>query len=147
MKLNWGHSIVLVIIGFMTFIMYFVIKGYYVQQVNLVTDDYYDQGLLHDEVNQWKQNARELSEELHIQLLNQEVEIILPNELNKNGLSGSVLFYRPNDSKFDVNSQLKLGENSNMIIPGSSLLKGFYIVKIKAELEGKIYYWEKNFSY
>ena len=147
MKLNWGTSIVLVIIGFMTFILYFVIKGYYVQQVNLVTDDYYNQGLKHDEMNEWKQNAILLSSDLIIEVIDQDLVISFPTELNTDSTEGTVLLYRPNDSKFDIVVPIVLDDNSKMTIQSDGLLKGNYVVKVTSSYQENLYYWEKNINY
>ena len=62
MKINWGTGIVLAFIGFIAFIMYFVIsmninKDY---QHDLVTDDYYKEELEYQNDIDKEENANNL---------------------------------------------------------------------------------------
>lgn len=145
MKISWGTGIVLVLVGFISFIMYFFIKGHYVQQVNLVTEDYYDQGLLHEERNEWKQNANELGT-LEFQSNEQGVLLTWPEGVNT-AATGEILFSRPNDSKFDVSVAVNINELNQQLVPAEKLMLGNYRIKVKVEVSNKVYYWEDSFTY
>ena len=89
MKLNWGWGVVLALAGFIGFIMFFFVKAQTMKQDDLVVEEYYDEGLLHDEREIWINNAQDLSSDIEIVTYdNGNVGLILPEELATKKLTG-----------------------------------------------------------
>ena len=66
MKINWGTAIVLAFIGFISFIMYFVISMNFNDKYNhdLVTEDYYKEELGYQNDINKQSNAQRLAEDI-----------------------------------------------------------------------------------
>jgi len=69
MKFNWGTGIVIAIIGFMSFILYFVItmSTDNTYSYDLVTDKYYQAELDYQQEINAEQNANALTEKIQIE--------------------------------------------------------------------------------
>lgn len=145
MKLNWGFGIVLTLAGFIAFIMYFFIKGHFVQQVNLVTDDYYDQGLKHNERVEWKNNASSLAAMLEVEKVEGKVILHWPSTFDES-TQGTVLFYRANNNKYDYQTTFTTHEGIQ-VVDGENLMRGNYTLKVRLTHEDLGYYWEQPFSF
>ena len=147
MKLNWGTSIVLVLVGFISFISYFFIRGMYIPQDELVNEEYYEEGLRHDEKQVWRKNAKALSADLTFsKSANGDIEIVLPPELKLEKLKVEILFLRPNNMRLDI----EVTENQDGRIDpilADKFVGGNYRVSTKIITNGTIYFWESNFSY
>ena len=146
MKLNWGWGVVLALAGFIGFIMFFFIKAQTMKQDDLVVEEYYDEGLLHDEREQWINNALDLSEDIEIVTYeNGNVGIILPLELQAKKLTGSIKFLRTNNAKLDVLHDYTNEEFGSVAFGAGKFLTGNYRFKAKLEADGVIYYWDRNY--
>ena len=146
MKLNWGVGIVLALAGFIAFIMYFFIKGHFVQQVNLVTEDYYDQGLKHEERVEWKQNAQTLMPHIPLSKEGGEVVAEWPQGWGE-ATEGTIHFYRPNNNRYDFEEEIAIDQEGSQRIASDKFIPGNYRVKIRATNQGATYYWEESFTY
>jgi hypothetical protein len=148
MKLNWGWGIVIALASFIAFIMYFFIKGHFVKQDDLVSQEYYDEGLQHDDRVQWIKNAQSLSSELIIEKYeNGNVGVILPDELQVENLNGEIAFKRMNNAKMDVVYIIENESMGSVAFVSDKFLMGNYRFKAKIEANGKTYYWDKNYTY
>ena len=148
MKFNWGWGIVLALAGFIGFILFFFIKAQTIKQDDLVVEEYYDEGLLHDEREIWITNAQDLSADLKIVTNeNGNVSIVLPDELVTKKLTGEFQFLRTNNAKLDVLHKLNEEELDGLLFPADKFLRGNYRFKAKLEADGIIYYWDRNYIY
>ncbi len=146
MKLNWGWGIVLALAGFIGFIMFFFIKAQTIKQDDLVVEEYYDEGLLHDEREIWINNAQDLSSNIEIVTYeNGSVGLIIPVELQDKKLTGSIKFLRTNNAKLDVIQEFDEEEFGNSAFAADKFLRGNYRFKAKIEADGMIYYWDRNY--
>lgn len=148
MKINWGTGIVLAFIGFISFIMYFVInmntnKKY---DHDLVTEDYYKQELeFQNDINKEK-NAKNLAENLNWKKTNEGLTIQFPEDLEINSITGKVFLYRPSNKQFDFETPISLS-NHNLLIPDKSLLDGRWNIKVDWQYKGKSYLYKKEIIY
>jgi len=148
MKLNWGTSIVLVLVGFIAFILYFFIRGMYIPQDELVKEEYYEEGLKHDEKQVWRKNALALSADLKVEILEGgNVSISWPEELHGYKISGNIEFLRPNNANWDVDATLENEETLGISFDSDKFIHGNYRLKVELTAVGKTYFWDKDFSY
>lgn len=148
MKLNWGTAIVIAFIGFMGFILFFVIRMSTDDQYNheLVVDDYYQQELNYqDEINKVT-NAQALSEDLQFKSTAEGLQISFPKDINEDNLSGKVFLHRPSNKHLDFEMPISLS-NHNLLIPDNRLLDGRWNIKVEWEVDGTSYVHKTAISY
>jgi len=148
MKFNWGTGIVLAFIGFISFILYFVIsmtvnKKY---EHDLVTENYYGQEL---------QFQEDINKQKHAQTLNQDITwtrteegllIQFPENFNVKDITGKVFLYRPSNKQLDFESAISLS-NHNLLIPDKRLLGGRWNIKVDWQVNGNSYLYKKEIVY
>ena len=148
MKFNWGTGIVLAFIGFISFIMYFVINMNTNDKYNhdLVTEDYYKQELeFQDEINK-ETNAKSLTNNVQWKKTDQGVIIIFPETLKANSITGKVFLYRPSNKQFDFEIPISVS-NHNLLIPDKRLLDGRWNIKVDWQYNGTDYLFKKDIIY
>ena len=148
MKLSWGHSIVLAIISFVTFIMYFV--------VTMITNDAYDHDLVVEEYykneltfqNQLDKtiNANQLSENIQLQKTPEGIIIKFPEALDFREINGKVFLYRPSNKQLDYEIPLSLS-STQLLVPDNNLLGGRWNIIIDWEYQGEQYYFKEDIKY
>ena len=94
MKLNWGKSIVLAFILFMSFILYFVFKVQSDSKYDneLVVEDYYKQELAYTKQMDKEQNAQNMSVKVLISRVEEGIAIDFPKELDITKIKGKAEF-------------------------------------------------------
>ena len=148
MKINWGTGIVLAFVGFISFIMYFVISMNTNQKYDhdLVTEDYYKEELeFQADINK-ETNAKSLKENITWKKTEQGVTIQFPKTLNEKEIKGHVFLYRPSSKQFDFDMPISLS-NHNLLIPDNRLLDGRWNIKVDWQYNGKSYLYKKEISY
>ena len=148
MKFNWGTGIVLAFIGFISFIMYFVISMNTNNKYDhdLVTEDYYKQELeFQNEINK-ETNANNLANNITSTKTEEGIIITFPEDLLINSISGKVFLYRPSNKQFDFEMPISLS-NQNLLIPDKRLLDGRWNIKVDWQYKGKKYLYKKEINY
>jgi hypothetical protein len=148
MKINWGTGIVLAFIGFMCFIMYFVVKVNTDKKYDhdLVTEDYYKEELdFQNDINK-ETNAKNLSENISLKKTEEGLVIIFPETFTINNISGKVFLYRPSNKQLDFETPISLS-NHNLLIPDKRLLDGRWNIKVDWQYNGKSYLFKKEIVY
>ena len=140
MKLNWGWGIAIFLTGFISFILFFLFQALSFDG-DLVSENYYDKELRHQETIDAQMNFRKLNEEVKILVLDEFVRIDLPKLKN---YQGELLVYRPSSAKLDRKYPI---EGDKIHIPKEDLEKGNYQLKISWESDGKSFYTEKTLTY
>ena len=140
MRINWGTSIVIAFVLFMSFILYFVIKVQSNSKYDneLVVDEYYKKDAKFGAEMVRVQNAADLSDKPAITATNGEVTIVFPNIYDSKKITGRVSLYRPSYKKLDFEIPLSL-TNSALLIPKKSLVGGRWDITIEWQYEGKLY--------
>lgn len=148
MKFNWGTGIVLAFIGFISFILYFVISmntdSKY--QHDLVTDDYYKQELEYQSDIDKEENAKTLKQNLNWKKTDKGLVIEFPGDLEINNITGKVFLYRPSNKQFDFEMPISLS-NHNLLIPDNSLLDGRWNIKVDWQYKESLYLYKKEIVY
>ncbi len=148
MKFNWGTGIVLAFIGFISFIMYFVItmstnKKY---EHDLVIENYYGQELEFQE---------DINKEIHSQTLVQDIVwkrtidglvIQFPKEIAVNEIKGTIFLYRPSNKLLDFESAITLSGHE-LLIPDKRLVEGRWNLKVDWQANGNNYLYKKEIVY
>ncbi|WP_234859341.1 FixH family protein [Aquimarina aquimarini] len=148
MKINWGTSIVLVFIGFISFILYFVIKMNTNQNYehDLVTEDYYKKELaFQDEINA-EENSKTLTKDITVKKKAEGLVISFPKDKNYNDIKGTIFLYRPSNKKLDIKIPISLSD-STFVIKDQNLLDGRWNITIDWKYQGISYLFKKSITY
>lgn len=140
-KWNWGTGIFISIVVFMIFIFTLV---YFTTQhtIDLVEKDYYPKGLkFQDRIDEVK-NAQPFKELFTVSQNGNRLIINFP-EITPD--TGTVVFFRPSDTRYDLTYKIEPDSLWTMSFPASEFLKGKYILKIHWWEDEKSYYVEKPF--
>jgi hypothetical protein len=142
MKISWGTGIVIALIIFMGLV---ITMGIYLmnQDVQLVSDDYYDKEIAYQQHIDDVARTTELSSDEIILFDGSLITVKLPAELLAKNISGEIYFYRPSDSKLDIKFPFTPDENNQQIIPLERIQKGFWRVQFSWQADDKNYYSEK----
>jgi len=148
MKLNWGTGIVIAIIGFMGFIMYFVITMSTGKNFNhdLVSDKYYQKELEYQNDINAKKNVKKLKENIKVRKTSEGLKIYFPTELNPADVKGKVFLYRPSNKQLDFEMPISLS-NTYLLVPENRLLGGRWNITISFKYKDKDYLYQKELIY
>ena len=148
MKINWGTGIVIAFVAFIAFIMYFVINmnlnKKYVH--DLVTEDYYQEELLHQNEIDKVDNAKDLKENVSWKKTDDGILISFPKDLDYKNITGEVFLYRPSNKTLDSEISISLS-NNEMLIPKTRLLDGRWNIKVDWEYDEKSYLFKESIVY
>ena len=141
-RINWGTGILITIILFMSIT---VLTGIYLmnQDVQLVTDNYYEKDLKYQNQIDKLNRTAALEEKVEIKFDGLAVELVFPTSFDKSKLSGEIYFYRPSDRKKDFTIPLTLNSEARQIIPVTRIDKGFWRIKLSWSSDGIEYYNER----
>ena len=140
--MNWGWNIVLAFTGFVVFIVYMVVRSFQTN-VDLVTENYYQQELQYQEQIEKMSNANLLTENLVITQEDKQLIIQFPQGITEK-ISGTINLFRPSDARFDLTEEIAMSDTQQHQLSVAELPTGYYKVKIDWKAEGKAYYSEKS---
>jgi hypothetical protein len=130
-SLSWPMGLTLVYVSFVAALFVYLIFSLY-QDVNLVTEDYYEQELKYQQHIDKVERTRQLSHKLMWQYekAKQKILISISAEANPQEITGKAVFFRPSDSGKDIEVALNLGPDGRQEISISSMLPGLWRIKI-----------------
>lgn len=150
-KFTWGHGMVLALAVFIAFILgmiFFYTRGY--QTSEMVSDNYYEDELVYQEVIDAKKAADELHEK-PVYVQNAEgIKITMPKEFNNTNSKFKIFLFRTDDSNLDIKKDVELDANNAIVIPHkigeASIIKdGSYTLKLNwKDNKGKQYQIDYN---
>ena len=148
MKINWGTAIVIAFIGFIGFIMYFVVNMSANDKYDhdLVVEDYYKQELEFQTDIDKEKNAWELTTNVSWEKTEDGIVITFPEDLNIEAIKGKVFLYRPSNKQLDFETPISLS-NHNLLIPDNRLLDGRWNIKIDWTYDSKPYLYKTEINY
>ena len=148
MKINWGTGIVLAFIGFISFILYFVIAMNINDKYDhdLVTEDYYKEELEYQNSINSLENARELKENIDYERTAEGLLIKFPKNLVIGKITGKVFLYRPSNKQLDFETDISLSD-PNLLIPDKRLVDGRWNIKVDWQYNGKSYLFKQAIRY
>ncbi len=138
--MNFGKGIVVSFILFALFIAVLVVVCVR-QDVNLVSDNYYQEELVHSEKMDQIKNTNLLLEQPNILVLKDYVELHFSRLLDVE--KGEVIFIRPSDSNLDKIFKVESGAGDVQQFKLIDFEKGQYRVRFKWTMEGRDYFYEK----
>lgn len=139
-KPNWGTSIVIAFVLFISFILYFIIKVQSNSKYSneLVVEEYYKHDAHFSDEMAKIQNAEDLADKPLITNSSEGVTIIFPKVFNAKEIKGKVSLYRPSAKILDFEYPLQLS-NSTMLIPKVDFAGGKWDMTISWSYLGKEY--------
>jgi nitrogen fixation protein FixH len=148
MKFNWGTGIVLAFIGFIGFILYFVILASTGDNAdhNLVTDDYYQEELAYQNEIDAEANAKKYSSQFSFEKTAEGLLIAIPEIVQLQNSKGKVSLYRPSNKHLDFDLDISLS-NSHLLIPDNRLLDGRWDIKIRWAKDQENFLIKKSITY
>jgi hypothetical protein len=130
--MNWGKSITVVMITFITFIVVLV-TIIMSNRIDLVSEDYYQKEIAFEDEIQAKNSWNKVSEDATF-LSNEEHLIV--NLPKIEGVDAyELILSRPNDNKKDIRFSIK--NTQTFLIEKSKLEKGVYDYRIVCQKDGK----------
>ncbi|NCS88398.1 MAG: hypothetical protein AUK34_14580 [Ignavibacteria bacterium CG2_30_36_16] len=143
MKFSWGTGIVIFICVFMVITIFSVVMMMN-EDVELVTDNYYEKTLVYqDEINKLERSA-ELSEKINLVYSDKVLRIKFPKELTKSIKLGEIYFYRPSNVSLDFKLPLILDTSGTQSVNVEKIADGLWNVNLKWQINGKDYKFEKK---
>jgi len=148
MKFNWGTGIVLAFIGFISFIMYFIITMNINKKYNhdLVTEDYYAEELVYQNDIDKLKNSKTLIENITYNKSEEGLIIYFPKDFDFNKITGNMFLYRPSNKQLDFETEISLS-NPYLLIPDKRLVGGRWNIKIDWQYNGKSYLYKESINY
>jgi hypothetical protein len=134
MKLSWGKGITIVMIAFMSFILYMVFT-LMSKNTDLESEDYYQKEIEFEKEIKASKNTNKLKEKVKVTQNEDYVVLQFPNleELD----SISVLMFRPDNEKDDQTFTVE--DSKILMIPNKKLKLGVYDLKIQYQVAGELY--------
>lgn len=148
MKINWGTGIVLAFIGFIGFILYFVVRMSTDDSANhdLVTEEYYKKELSYQQEINASKTATEMDANLKVEKTKEGLVIYFPERFDPKNISGTVSLYRPSNKHLDSNFPISLS-NTHLLIPDNRLVDGRWDISINWEYEGNSFLHKEKLVY
>jgi hypothetical protein len=141
-RINWGTGIVMGIIVFVVISITMTII-FMTQDVDLVTDKYYENSLQYQQEIDKQSRTKSLDEEVTFNFNGQVINILFPSTYLDKNISGEIYFYRPSNPKLDFKIPLQLNEEGNQLILATDFEKGFWRLKLNWMMDGNGYYNER----
>ena len=148
MKINWGTGIILAFIGFISFILYFVVRMSIDDRANhdLVARDYYKQELAYQNEIDAAAAASKMKARLKITKNGEGLKVVFPERFDVKKISGKVYLYRPSNRHLDFDFPINLSK-THLLIPDSRLLAGRWDITIKWNYKGNTFLHKEKLSY
>ena len=141
LKISWGNGIV---IAFGVFMSVNVLTAVYLmnQDVNLVSEDYYDEEIKYQQQIDRMERTSRLEKKQIVSFDGSIVKIKIPKSVLSKRLTGEIYFYRPSNSKSDIKIPLITDTLGVQVIPVERLEKGLWTIKVTWLSIGKEYFSE-----
>ena len=148
MKISWATGIVLAFLGFIAFILYFVIRMSTDDNVNhdLVTPEYYKKELEYQEDLDAFSRSEDLNARLQIEVNKNGVLIRFPEDLMHKKLSGTVHFYRPSNRNLDFKIPIEI-KKPELVVPHKNLVKGRWDITVRWTYKGTHFLSKQKLTY
>ena len=135
-KFNWGKGIFIFIALFLLVNAFVIFKSFQ-QRNDLVTEEYYPQGLEYQKQIDRFANANALRSKIQITEESGAVVIAYPSELKGRTIKGQVNFFRPSDENADFHDSIAFDTTMIQKIQVQKMMKGKYIAKFFWIMDGK----------
>ena len=143
-KSSWGTGIVLVIVVFLV-VMLGIVGYLMTQDVNLVTEKYYEKEIAYQGRIRAMERTRALGSEVGIETAPGAVIVRYPRAMASAAIEGRVLLYRPSDRTADRVLAVIADSAARQVVPFSGLASGLWRVQVQWRARGEEYYLEQPF--
>lgn len=145
MRFTWGHAAIAIPVTIVVVFTTVLIRSMADEhKTELVTDDYYAKEIAFQEQIDQSKNAAGLNSELSWASNRDYFTLQLSGDFVPENVHGSVLVFRPSDSKLDFTVDLKLDSNARQNFSFDKFKKGKYQVQVNWVVDGTDCYLEKN---
>lgn len=128
---HWGHGIIIALASFMIFILSMIVFFPMGKDgAEMVTDNYYEEELLYQDVIDAKNRADTLKLKPIYAQSKEGIRITLPENINKDNAKVKFDLKRTNDRNLDVKKDVELDQNNGFLIPASVLTLGNYVLHL-----------------
>ncbi|MBK6773517.1 MAG: FixH family protein [Ignavibacteria bacterium] len=143
MKISWG---IIVMLGFSLFAAGIIamVSVSMTKNIDLVSDNYYEQGIKYQNQIDMKLNSAEFSDKIKTEIKDSGLLIEYSEDLIKGNFSGEIKFYRSSDAKKDFKVNIETDEKGIQLIPVMNLDKGLWKVQFSFKKDNKNYFLEKS---
>lgn len=144
--MNWGYKVILILTCFVGLIVSLVVICINQKDIFLVSKNYYEKEIMYQDQIDLVTNTMELREKPGIRY-NQEsqnVVVSFPSNFQKEGIIGTIFFYRPSDATMDFSHPIRLLEQGQQVISTQSLKQGLWKIEIAWTLENESYFLEER---
>ena len=114
------------------------------KNVDLVSDNYYEQGIKYQDQIDMNKNSAEFSDKIKTEIKDSVLLIEYSEDLMKDNFSGEIKFYRSSDAKKDFKVNIETDEKGIQLIPVMNLDKGLWKVQFSFRKDNKNYFLEKS---
>jgi len=148
MKINWGTGIVLAFIGFISFILYFIITINVNDKYDteLVIEDYYKEELTFQNDIDKLNNAKNLNENISYTTSDEGLIINFPSDIDISKVTGNVFLYRPSNKQLDFDTAISLSK-PYLLIPDKRLVGGRWNIEVDWQYNGQSYFYKETIHY
>jgi hypothetical protein len=140
--MNWGVRIAIFYIGFVLIVLASVFFAMN-QKIDLVTENYYEKELKHQEQIDRQKRTGELKEKTEIKLEGKNIKIKFPSLPDGGNVKNSILLYRPSDKTKDVKIGISTDTSGVQMLPSENLVSGLWRIKLNWVSKGEEYYSEE----
>lgn len=140
--MDWGKGILITIIAFVGFIMTLVVISVRQDDIQLVTENYYEKEIKYQEHIEREKSASTLDREVLI-FDAQGKAMLLDLPL---GAKGSLQLFRPSDARLDRVLPLEITSEGKTKVPLDDLKAGYWRVQLTWTEDGKDFYKEKKIT-
>lgn len=142
---QWPSIIIGTLVVFTVFIVSIAV---YIskQSYSLVSSEYYPESIVYDDIINSKKAAQGLSELPSIEFIgvSEEIQLVFPETYANKVQSGSLHFYRPDNSALDFTTEIALNTHNIQNVPSSKMHSGYWKVKVSWQMDNIKYLVEKD---
>ena len=115
MKISWG---IIVMLGFSLFAAGIIamVSVSMTKNIDLVSDNYYEQGIKYQNQIDMKLNSAEFSDKIKTEIKDSGLLIEYSEDLIKGNFSGEIKFYRSSDAKKDFKVNIETDEKEKNLL-------------------------------
>lgn len=148
MKFNWGTGIMLAIVGFMSFILYYVITMTTNDKYShdLVSEKYYQKELQYQDEIDAVNNAFLFKEKVEIHKTKKGLKIVFSKDVFSKKIKGKIFLYRPSNKQLDFEIPFSLS-NLYLLVPENRLAEGRWNIEISWKHENTNYLIKEKINY
>jgi len=142
----WPIGIALVLVFMIVNTIIFI---FYLQEVNfdLVTDNYYQEGLVYQKRIDRINNSNALSEKVQVKIGPEKTLLIdFPAEIIPEQISGKVIFFRPDSRSLDDSVEVDADSNGIQAIDLNGYRKGNWKIQLFWNNDSTYFYDEKSIN-